>query len=496
MQLNLFNNLKLFLPELFLLIFIFVLILLDLFAGKNKKILFYFSLVVVLIVGKIVLLTYSQQGEIFFASLVVDNFSIVLKFTALVSAFIVILMSKEFFQQSENFGGEYLVFILTVTLGIMLLCGVKDLISLFICMELVSITSYILVGYVHNNLKSAESSLKYFLLGATTTAAMLYGMSFIYGLTGETNFSLIAQKINVLINQQTTNSPHLQQILFLLSFATIFLLAGFGFKLALVPFHMWAPDAYEGAPTPVAAFLSIAPKIGGTAALIRLFTTTLIAIKIDWSFYFALLAVLSMTLGNTVALVQDNIKRMLAYSSIAQLGYIMIAATAMAILPDLPLQSIIFYLICYLFMNLGAFALAEIISSQLKSDYILDYSGLSQKNPYLAFAMAIFLLSLIGLPPLAGFIGKFYLFAAAVQANLYWLVLVGIINSVISVYYYVGVIKVMYLDNPINENKILLDKTLNSAVIISLIFTILIGIFPTPILALLEKISVKVIGGL
>ena len=315
---------------------------------------------------------------------------------------------------------------------------------------------------------------------AISSAILLYGISLIYGLTGTTSLSLIPRILAGLFLETLTFDP-------VLLLALIFLIAGFGFKLALVPFHMWVPDVYEGAPTPITAYLSVASKAAGLVVFIRVFFQSFLILQIrpvEWISLIAVLSALTMILGNMVALLQTNIKRMLAYSSIAQVGYILVgivAASARGI------SSVGFYLLAYLFANMGAFIVAIAFSNQTKSDHISDYAGLSKRSPLLAIFMAIFMLSLVGIPPLAGFTGKYYLFSAAIEEGYIWLVVVAILTSVISLYYYAGVIKEMYFRNSSEQSQIKITPSLKIALIISALGVLICGIYPQPFIQLTHE---------
>jgi NADH-quinone oxidoreductase subunit N len=311
---------------------------------------------------------------------------------------------------------------------------------------MVSIGSYIMVGYLKNDRQSNEASVKYLLFGTVATGSMLYGMTLLYGLTGTTRLSAIRDML-ASDNSAGGNST-------MLLIATVLIIAGFGFKTAAVPFHFWCPDVYTGAPTPVTAFLSVAPKAAGFAILIRFFFTGLSTSSgttgswtpfnyIDWNVLVLIISVATMTFANIAALRQDNMKRLLAYSSIAHAGYILMGAV---VLTERGLQAVLIYLITYLFMNLGAFLIVIEIYNRTGSFDLKDYSGLCRRSPFLTISMAVFMLSLMGIPPFAGFFGKLYVFAAAVNTNLAWFAVVGALNSIVAVYYYARVIKTMIID--------------------------------------------------
>jgi len=356
-----------------------------------------------------------------------------------------------------------------------------DLIMVYLSIEVVSISSFILAGYLKKDQRSNESSLKYVIYGAFSSGLMLFGLSILFGLTGTTKFFEIQ---NALAGLDT--SSH-----FALIIASIFILAGFGYKISAVPFHFWTPDVYEGAPTPVTAYLSVAPKAAGFALLIRffhvLFTDAGLLIEsgngistIPWPQVLAGISVATMTLGNLVAIQQSSVKRMLAYSSIAHAGYMLMAVP---ILSGNGVFAIMIYLVMYLFMNLGAFFVVIVVKNKTGGETFEDFRGLGWEMPIVGIAMALFMLSLTGIPPTAGFIGKFYIFAAVIKAGpaFYWLVFAGAVNSVISLYYYMHVVKVMFFEGE-SKKKLLFPSVLESTLIITLaVPTLLLGIYWSPI---------------
>ncbi|MBI5350202.1 MAG: NADH-quinone oxidoreductase subunit N [Chloroflexi bacterium] len=329
-----------------------------------------------------------------------------------------------------NRKGEYFTVIIGCVFGMNFMAMSADLIMLYLAVETTSIGLYALAGFLHDDDKSAESGLKYFLFGAMTSAVMLYGFSLIFGFTGETNLYRIAEVIKA---GKIATLP--------LVVSALMVLVGVGFKVALVPFHFWTPDVYEGAPTPVTAFLSVASKSAGFAVLIRIFLIGF-APNIDWLPMLLAMATVTMTLGNLLALPQKNIKRLLAYSSIAHAGYAMMGVVALS---KEGIAATVFYLTGYVFTNLAAFAVVILFSRVAGSDEIADYAGMSRRSPGLALAMLVAFLSLGGMPPLVGFAAKFFVFAAAIKADLIWLVFVGVINSIIGLYYYLIVLKVVYV---------------------------------------------------
>jgi len=463
-------------PEIFLFLWAILIFVVDFFLKEDKrKNLGYLSLLGILIT--IILLFFSAQGEMFGKAYSYDSLSLFFKLVFLLSAFLAISVSIDFVAKFRAFKGEFFGLILFSTVGMMLLSSARELIFLYVSLELVTIPLYVLAAYLKPDRKSAEAGLKYMLLGAISSAILLYGISLIYGITGTTFLLGIKTRLMVDYLQIGPIGPGL-----FLSF--IFFIAGFGFKLALVPFHMWAPDVYEGAPTPVTAFLSVGSKAAGLVAFLRVFFESFSVYNPDWVTIVAVLAALSMIIGNIIALLQTNIKRMLAYSSIAQVGYILVGLVAIS---ERGVSSVAFYTLAYLFANLGAFVVAIAFELQTGSSEIKDYSGLSRTSPTLSFLMMIFLLSLVGIPPLAGFVGKYFLFAAAIEKKLIWLVVIAVLTSVVSLYYYVGVIREMYFHKKEGGEKIFLPFGIKLALLICIIGVILVGLFPNPFLNLASQ---------
>ena len=406
-----------------------------------------------------------------------DPFSLVVKMIALVAMGIVVLASDVYIRTRSEHQAEFYALLLFSTLAICLLGAATNLIMVYLAFEFLSITSYILTGYLNNDRRSTEGALKYFLYGATISAVMLYGMSWFYGLTGTTDLGGIAAAL-------MTADASMRMVLLP---PLIFMVAGFAFKIGAVPFHQWAPDAYEGAPTPVTAFLSVGPKIAGFAVIMRVLFTAmpadLVALAVDWRALLMAIAALTMTLGNLVAMWQTNIKRLMAYSSIAQAGYILVGVVAAS---PRGVAGVLLYLAAYAVTNLGAFAVIIAFSNQTGSDEIEDYAGMHKRAPVLALVMIVCLLSLAGIPPMAGFMGKLWIFSAAIDEGLLWLAVVGVVNSVISVSYYWKVIRAMYFTESQTEKPLPITPALTIALGISVVGVLFVGMFPGPLMALLE----------
>ncbi len=447
-------------------------------------------------------------------TLATDSLGAFFKVFAILAGLLGVLCSLDYVDQRMKYGqGEFYALLAVSTLAIGLVASSRDLIAIYLSLELLSITSYVLVASMKEDKLATEGGIKYLLVGAACSAMMLYGMSLLYGLTGATDLHSISAAIGerVALDRSITFAVG-RGLSFtvgdpLVFAALLLVLAGFGFKTALVPFHSWAPDAYHGAPTPFTAFLSVGPKAAGFAVLLRFFMQGALPAHDQWVGLLAVLSAMTMTVGNLVAIVQENMKRLLAYSSIAQAGYIIIGLVAVqairlsardVVVPtnvDMGLRGVLIYLVAYLFTNFGAFAIVIIGSLATGSESIRTYDGLARRAPWLAVAMTIFLLSLAGIPPLAGFVGKFFVFAAALRVKLYWLALIGVVNSVISVYYYFGVVRRMFFLRPQPGTGWDATLGLKVAVVVALVGTVLVGVYPEPFVAL-GTASVHFLGGL
>jgi NADH-quinone oxidoreductase subunit N len=421
-----------------------------------------------------------EQGEAFDAMMVVDDYTLFFNFLFAGVAAMIVLASIDFMDKIR-FPAEYIALVLAATVGMMLMASSVDLIAIFVALELQAIAFYILVGFLKNN-QSTEAALKYLLVGAISTAVTLYGMAYLFGLSGTTSIYGIADYVD-------TAGPEARSGLVL---AAAFLAAGLGFKMAVVPFQMWVPDVYQGAATPVTAFLSVASKAAGFAVVMRIFVVSLGEglISSDWSNMFAAIAAISMTLGNVAALLQTNIKRMLGYSSIAQAGTFLIGLAAVAAedpQPELGTSAVLFFLGTYAFTNLGAFAAIIAISNKIGSDEIDDYAGVAKRSPWLAAALAICLFSLTGIPPTAGFWAKVYVFNAAVSADLVWLALLGVLNSVIAAYYYLRIVMKMYAEEPETAESFGPSPYLGVAMAAAVIGLLVVGVYPDPLLQASES---------
>lgn len=440
-------NLTKLLPESLLIALILVILLVDLIFQKRATNWLSYICLGSLSLTMISLVT--QFGDLdtiaFLGSFQGDSLSILFRLFIVFSTFLCVLLSVEYVTRSGTALAEFLVLLVTSALGGMLLVGSNDLIMIFLSLETLGLSSYLLTGYMKRDIRSNEASIKYLLIGALSSSLLLYGFSFLYGVSGgEMQISKIALKI-----VDTNFSDSL-----IIWFALLLTLVGIGFKLGIAPFHQWVPDVYEGSPTPVVAFLSVGSKAAGLGLATHVLTLIFPYLYEDWRSFLEIFAILSMILGNTIALTQTSIKRMLGYSSIGQAGFLLMGLTSGS---SDGYSSMLVYMFLYIFMNLGAFACVILFGLKTGSDQISDYAGLSLKDPLLCFCLSASLLSLGGIPPLAGFFGKLYLFWSSWQSGFYTLVYVGLITSVISIYYYLRIVKIM-IGTPSQEMSITLNN--------------------------------------
>ncbi len=460
------------LPEIILTGALLLVLCVDLFLPDEKK--KWNGLVALVgVLGSLIAVAtlVGERRTTFAGMFVIDAYALLFKFLFLVVAVIVILISADYLDTNTRTAqGEFYFLLLSSFLGMLLMASARDLIMLFVALELVSAPGFLVAGFKKRDARSNEAAIKFFLFGVLSTAIMLFGMSMIYGVTRATNLTDIATAL-----QPRGDDP--------LVFASILLiLAGFGFKVSAVPFHFWAPDTYEGSPIPVAAFLSVASKAAGFAGMLSLMFVGFVHQTSSWAPGFAVLAVLTMTLGNVVALTQTNIVRLLAYSSIAQAGYMLLPfAVVEGASPQVLREAFaasLTYILIYSFMNIGAFAVVIAVARKQPSNLISDYDGLAQREPGLAAAMLFFLLSLAGIPPLAGMWAKFFVFSAAIDANSAWLAAVMVVNSVIGLYYYLSVGSRMYLRPAEDSSPLGVPYPVAVAIALALIVVIAVGIYP------------------
>ncbi|HEY3307540.1 MAG TPA: NADH-quinone oxidoreductase subunit N [Desulfuromonadaceae bacterium] len=471
-------NLTPILPEILLSVLAMALLLVSvLIPSVQKSYIGYISFIGVVATAVLVGSGWGANVESFNSSIILDNFGSFFKIIFLVSAGLAILISDQYMDREGCNHGELYPLILFAVVGMMLMAAGTDLMTLFLGLEVMSVSLYVLAGFNRANLKSNEAGLKYFLLGAFSTGFLLYGMALIYGATGTTRIAKIASQVAQMA-VPTSNMMLLAGMLLLL--------IGFAFKIAVVPFHMWAPDVYEGAPTPLTAFMSTGPKAAAFAAALRVLLVAFPSLLVDWSQLLWVLAVLTMTVGNITALRQDNIKRILAYSSIAHAGYVLVGFAAGN---ETGSAGILFYMLSYAFMNIGAFAIIILVGKKGEPNgNVMDFAGFGFKHPLLAVAMTVFLFSLAGMPPTAGFIGKFYLFSGAIQKGYIWLAIIGVLNSAASVYYYLRVMVYMYMKEPTEEfDWLQVSAPIALALMISVAGSLIPGIVPSFILQFAQQ---------
>jgi len=454
-----FPDLTPVIPEIIITTVASLLLLVELFA-KRKAILGYISIVTAA-ATLYALFGMNTLGVTFSGMFINDNYSLYFKAVFLINVILTVLISLKYIQKEDAEYGEYYSLILFATAGMMLMASAKDMIILYLGLELMALSTYILAGIKKHDIKSNEAAIKYFLLGAFSSCLLLFGISLLYGITASTDIYDIGKFI---LTAKVTP---------VLLVSMILITVGFAFKIAAAPFHMWAPDVYEGAPTSVTAFMSVGPKAAGFAVMGRVFYYAFDGMVTDWTPILVGLCILTMAVGNIVALAQTNIKRMLAYSSIAHAGYAMLGVISGTIEGQ---NAMITYLIIYAFMNIGAFGIVILLN---KGEEIKDYCGLSKSHPLVALVMLIFMFSLTGIPPTAGFIGKFNIFAAAINAGFTWLVVVAVIFSAISAFYYLRVVMNMYMRTSEEDAAITASPSLNLALLISVIAMLAIGILPS-----------------
>jgi NADH-quinone oxidoreductase subunit N len=428
----------------------------------------------------------SQMGtkaEAFGGLVIIDDYGCFWKLLLCFVTGLTVLLSYSYLKEERLHIGEYYGFVLLALVGMMVMVAAADLLTIYLGTELMSLSLYVMAGLKRTEPRSLEASAKYFVLGAFSSGILLYGISLLYGATGSTRLPAIASAIG----GQSLDNP-------LLLAATILIAAGFGFKLAVVPFHMWTPDVYQGAPTSVTAFMAVASKAASFGAFLRVFIEGLGGLKADWSIIFLLLCIATLVLGNIVALVQTNIKRMLAYSSIAHAGYALIGVVAAGWSPE-PVggvngvASVLLYIALYAFMTFGAFAVVAMLrKGGIEGEEIEDFTGLAKRHPLAALLMLVFMVSMAGIPPTAGFIGKFYVFMSAVEAGLPWLAVIALIFAVVSAYYYLRLVMVMYMREPgeltADSPRLVMSPALSIVLTCATAGVVIFGLYPGPIVNL------------
>ena len=472
-------DLRPLLPMLVLAATAVVVILLDLLPPRERKdhLGFVSALGVVLALVMTYWMTFSiGGGELrgFRGMVVLDPFALFFNVVIGYATGLVILLSMDYIRREGQEAGEFYILILLSSLGMMLMASAGDLIIVFLGLETMSIALYVLTGFFRHRLEAGEASLKYFLMGAFASGFFLYGIALIFGATGSTNLDRIANAVAAGAGRDP-----------MLAVGFGLLLVGFGFKISAVPFHMWAPDAYEGAPTSITAFIATGSKAAAFASLLRVLLTSLRGAPLDWPMLMWGMAAITMTVGNVVALAQQNIKRMLAYSSIAHVGYMLVGVVAGGSLGN---GSVLFYLLVYTFTTAGAFGAVLLLERNgREAVQLADYGGLATRHPVLAVALSVFLLSLIGIPPTAGFVGKFYLFGAAVKSGYVWLAVIGVLNSAVAAYYYLRLIVFMYMREPEGAPTVLAPSFSGAlALVVALWGVVQLGVAPGPLFDLAQ----------
>ena len=467
-------NLATILPELILACGAMALLMLGVFLRKEQGELVLGLAILVIVVAGVFVARGQGTETAFQGSFIVDPFAKLMKLLTLIGAGAALLMSLDYWRGQGRLKFEFPVLVLLATTGMMMMISANDLISLYVGLELQSLALYVIAAFDRDSARSSEAGLKYFVLGALSSGMLLYGASLIYGFTGSTAFAAIAEAVQ----PSGTNLG--------LVFGLVFLMAGFAFKISAVPFHMWTPDVYEGAPTPVTAFFAAAPKLAAFALTVRALVAAFPSVTVEWQQIVTFLAIASMGLGAFAAIGQTNIKRLMAYSSIGHMGFALVGLAAGT---SEGVEGVIIYLAIYLAMTLGTFAciLAMRRNGRLVED-IDALSGLSRTNPLMAFTLAVLLFSLAGIPPLAGFFAKFYVFLAAIHAGLYPLAVIGVLLSAVAAYYYLRIVKLMYFDTPA-ERFDPMPVALATVLTVTGLFTLLFFVYPSPLVSIAEAAS-------
>ena len=469
------NNLDFILPEIFISLAIMFLLILGVFKKNSSNIIHYLSIVCLLITGILIINNPSgTQVTLFSGSFIIDNLSSFMKILTILGGASILLMSKKFLKISKIFLIEYPILILSSILGMLVMISSNDLMVFYIGLELQSLALYVLASFNRDQLKSSESGLKYFVLSALSSGLLLYGCSLIYGFSGSTNFDMISN---------TVNSNH-----YGLTFGIVFILVGLSFKISAVPFHMWAPDVYEGSPTPVTLFFSVVPKIAALTVFIRFLYVPFINMMDQWQPIIIFLSIASMIFGAIAAIGQKNLKRLIAYSSIGHIGY---ALAGLSVGTNEGLQSSIVYISIYIVMNLGFFScLLMMKKNDLYFETIEDLSGLSKNHPILSLCFLIVLFSLAGIPPLAGFFAKFYIFKSVIEQSMYFLAIVGLLSTVIAAFYYLRIIKVIYFDEQKEKYDTDHSNWLKVSLTLSTLLILLYFVFPSRLLEIVSSINI------
>ena len=469
------NNLNILIPEIFLSLSIFIILLFGVFIKKSFNIIFNLTSLILILTIAIILNNPNDEEKIFLNSFIRDAFSNYFKILILISSLFVLNSSKNFITENKLDKFEYPIIILLSILGMFFMVSANDLILFYLGLELQSLSLYILASIDRDNLRSSEAGIKYFVLSALSSGLLLYGCSLLYGFTGSTNFDLIAAQLN----KENVGAV----------FAMVFILVGLAFKISAVPFHMWTPDVYEGAPTSITSYFAVVPKVAGLALLIKFMLIPFSNILLEWQTIIIFISIASMILGSVAAIVQKNIKRLLAYSSIGHIGYALAGIATGAISGY---ESAIVYISIYVIMNIGAFSCLYLLKKdgQYKEN-ISDLSGISKKHPLLAISFLIILFSLAGVPPLGGFFAKFYVFTAVLEQKMYALAIIGLLTTVISAFYYLKIIKTIYFDDSVITFEAVKNKAAQVSIFLSCSILLTFFLYPSILSNLVNSLFVS-----
>jgi len=465
---------KFLIPEIFLSISILSLLIIGVFIKNSFEIVYRLSIFVILVIFLIILSTDNESVKVFSESFILDKFSLYSKILILISTFFVLLISKKYITDIKNNKFEYPIIILLSLLGMFIMVSSNDLILFYLGLELQSLALYILASIDRDNIKSSEAGIKYFVLSALSSGLLLYGCSLMYGFTGSTNFEEIAS------NSGDFNVG--------IIFGMVFILVGLAFKVSAVPFHMWTPDVYQGSPTSVTSFFSVVPKVAGIAIFIKFMYLPFREILNQWQYILVFMSIASMILGAVAAMGQTNIKRLMAYSSIGHTGY---AIAGIAAGTENGFKSTLVYISIYIVMNIGAFACILLMKREGKYiEEIEELSGVSKNHPLMSLGLLIILFSLAGIPPLAGFFAKFYIFMAVIESEMYILAIVGLVTTVLSAFYYIRIIKVMYFDEPKKPFERFVDYKIHGPILLSCILLVSFFLYPSILNEIVSNISI------
>ena len=476
MSATLLSNMHLAIPEIFILCMASIILVIDLFLkDSNRDATYWLSQLTLVVAFFLSLNLFSDKTVyIFSQSFVADPMSTVLKLCVYIATFVVFLYSRDYLKDRDIFKGEFYVLGLFGVLGMMIMISAQSMLTIYLGLELLSLSLYAMVALQRDSAMASESAMKYFVLGAIASGMLLYGMSMIYGMTGSLDLQVISQNLPSVTDKT------------ILAFGLVFVIIGIAFKLGAVPFHMWVPDVYQGAPTAVTTFIATAPKLAAFAMLMRLLVGGLIELHAQWQGILIILAILSMAIGNIVAIAQTNIKRMFAYSTISHIGFLMLGVLSGT---KEGFAGSMFYTITYVLMSLGSFGMIILMSRKgFEAENLDDYKGLNQRNSWLAFMMLFIMFSMAGVPPFVGFWAKLSVLKAVVAADLLWLAVVAVVFSIIGAFYYLRIIKIMYFDKADETKEIQCSKDIKWVLSLNALLIILIGLMPDSLLSLCKQV--------